>query len=92
MQTTDLQTHRLYVVLPLPSLITNLTNLTGVLVWLTEVASLANRSASLQVCSLHLNQFVSSLQVHTAQQCVCDLLFEIIFNLILSFILFLVRY
>ena len=40
--------------LPLPSLIANLTNLTEVLVWLTEVISLANRSASLQVCSLHL--------------------------------------
>ena len=62
MQTADLQTGRLYVVLPLPSLIANLTNLTEVLVWLTEVlvwltkvASLANRSESLQVCSLHLS-------------------------------------
>ena len=73
MQTADLQTGSLYVVLPLPSLITNLTNLTellvwltGVLVWLTgvlvwlltEVDSLANRSASLQVCSLHLSHTV----------------------------------
>ena len=59
MQTADLQTGRLYVVLPLPSLIADLTNLTevlvwlnGVLVWLTEVASLAS---SLQICSLHLS-------------------------------------
>ena len=33
----DLQTDRLYVVLPLPSLIANLTNPTEVLVWLTGV-------------------------------------------------------
>ena len=37
MQTADLQTGGLYVVLPLPSPIANLNNLTGVLVWLTEV-------------------------------------------------------
>ena len=57
-----LQTRKLYVVLPLPSLIANLTNLTGVLVWLTgllvwqtevlvwrtEVASLADWSARLK--------------------------------------------
>ena len=50
-----MQTGSLYVVLPLPSLIANLTNLTevlvwltGVLVWQTKVASLANWSASLQ--------------------------------------------
>ena len=47
MQTTDLQTGSFYVVLPLPLLIANLTNLIKVLVWLTGVlgsASLANRS------------------------------------------------
>ena len=56
-----MQTGRLYVMLPLPSLIANLTNLTEVLVWLNEVlvrlaevAILANLSMSLQVCSLHL--------------------------------------
>ena len=53
MQTTDLQTGRLYVVLSLPSLIAHLTNL-------TEVASFANRSASLQsafVAHRDLNKF-----------------------------------
>ena len=37
MQAADLQTGRLYIALPLPSLIANLNNLTEVLFWLTEV-------------------------------------------------------
>ena len=37
MQTADLQTGRLYIVLSLPSLIANLNNLTEVLFWLTGV-------------------------------------------------------
>ena len=37
MQTADLQIRRLYIMLPLRSLITNLNNLTEVLFWLTRV-------------------------------------------------------
>ena len=67
MQTADLQTGTLYIVLPVPSLIANINNLTemlfwltGVLVWLIEALVwltevLVWLSASLQVCSLHLS-------------------------------------
>ena len=47
LQTADLQTGRLYIVLPLPSLIANLNNLTGVLSLANRRASLAYRSVSL---------------------------------------------
>ena len=67
MQTADLQTGRLYIVLSLPSLIANLNNLTevlfwltGVLVWLTEMLVMLTEVPVCQSASLQ-SAFVAHL-------------------------------